>query len=132
VARKRLKSGAKYPEALVARAKQSPLTLLMPGVRRANDVNDAAARTTLQFLQIFLTEGRTFISYSRCPAGWPFSSGPHIGANIKCDCVWATKSITPTTMINNEVPPNWNGTLGFTMRMISGSKHHRHDVEAAP
>src|SRR5271170_2701054 len=37
-------------------------------------------RTILQFLQIFLTEGRTFISYSRCPAGWPFSSGPHSGA----------------------------------------------------
>src|SRR5271154_2955502 len=101
----------------------SALALLMARVGRANDVNDAAAPYDFAVLADLLDRRTNFHFLLPMPRRLAFFIRPSYWCDIKCDCVWATKSMTPTTIINSEVPPNWNGTLGFTMRMISGSKH---------
>src|SRR5260370_28030971 len=102
---------------------KSPLALLVPGVRRANDVHNAAAPHDFAVLADLLDRRTNFHFLLPMPRRLAFFIRPSYWCDIKCDCVWATKSMTRTTIINNEVPPNWNGTLGFTMRIISGSKH---------
>src|ERR1700683_257285 len=104
-------------------ARTLALALLVPGIRRTNDVHDAAAPHDFAVLADFLDRRTNFHFLLPMPRRLAFFIRPSYWCDIKCDCVCATKSMTPTTMINNEVPPNWNGTLGFTMRMISGSRH---------
>src|SRR5450631_650562 len=101
----------------------SALPLLVARIRRTNDVNDAAAPHDFAVFADFLDRWTNFHFLLPMPLRLAFFIRPSYWCDIKCDCVWATKSMTPTTMINKEVPPNWNGMLGFTMRMISGSKH---------
>src|ERR1700726_1826315 len=102
---------------------RSALALLVPGVRRANDVNDAAAPHDFAVLADLLDRRTNFHFLLPMPRRLDFFINPSYWCDITCDCSCATKSMTPTTMINSEVPPNWKGTLGFTMRMISGSRH---------
>src|SRR5476651_2710120 len=99
------------------------LALLVPGIRRANDVNDAAAPHDFAILANLLDRRTNFHFLLPMPRRLCFFIRPSYWCDIKCDCVCATKSMTPTTIINSEVPPNWKGTLGFTIRMISGSRH---------
>src|SRR6267378_5314422 len=112
-----LKGGAKRLD------NSSALALLVPRIGRANDVHDAAAPHDFAVLADLLDRRTNFHFLLPMPRRLAFFIKPSYWCDIKCDWVCATKSMTPTTMINKEVPPNWNGTLGFTMRMISGSKH---------
>src|SRR6202142_777731 len=95
----------------------------MARVGRAIDVNDAAAPYDFAVLADLLDRRTNFHFLLPMPRRLAFFIRPSYWCDIKCDCVCAMKSITPTTMINSDVPPNWKGTAGFTMRMISGSKH---------
>src|SRR5260370_35754559 len=99
------------------------LALFVPGVRRANDVNNAAAPHDFAVLADLFHRRTNFHFLLPMPRRLAFFIRPSYWCDIMCDDACATKSMTPTTIINNEVPPNWNGMLGFTMRMISGSKH---------
>src|ERR1700726_29194 len=106
-----------------ARPRPLALPLLVPGVRRTDDVNNAAPPHDLAVLTNLLYRRTNFHFLLPMPRRLAFFIRPSYWCDIKCDCVCATKSMTPTTIINSEGPPNWKGTLGFTIRMISGSKH---------
>src|SRR5271170_3081750 len=99
------------------------LPLLVPGVRRTNDVDNAAAPHDFAVLTNLLDRRTNFHFLAPMPRRLAFFMRPSYCCDIMCDDAWATKSMTPTTIINSEVPPNWNGMAGFTMRMISGSRH---------
>src|SRR4029077_346165 len=101
----------------------STLALLVPGVRRSNDVNDAAAPHDFAVFANLFDRRTNFHFLLPMPRRLAFFTTPSYWCVIKCDCVCATKSMTPTTIINNQVPPSWKGTLGFTRRITSGSKH---------
>src|SRR6202166_2717897 len=99
------------------------LPLLMPGIRRADDVNDAAPPHDFAVLTNLLYRRTNFHFLLPMPRRLAFFIRPSYWCDIMCEDACATKSMTPTTIINNDVPPNWNGMAGFTMRMISGSRH---------
>src|ERR1700730_763227 len=105
------------------RCHDSALSLLVPGIRRTDDVNDAAPPHDFAVLTNLLYRRTNFHFLLPMPLRLAFFIRPSYWCDIMCEDACATKSMTPTTIINNDVPPNWNGMLGFTMRMISGSKH---------
>src|SRR5271154_930967 len=82
------------------------LALFVPRIGRANDVDDAATPHDLAVFTDLLHRVTDFHFLLPMPRKLAFFIRPSYWCDIKCDCVCATKSITPTTMINNEVPPN--------------------------
>src|ERR1700732_1930608 len=95
----------------------------MPGIRRANDVNDAAPPHDFAVLADLFYRRSNFHFLAPMPRRLAFFIRPSYCCDIMWDCSCATKSMTPTTMINKDVPPNSNGMAGLTMRIILGSKH---------
>src|SRR3984893_1017293 len=108
---------------LVASSRASTLTLLVPGIRRTDDVNNAAPPHDFAVLTNLLYRRTNFHFLLPMPRRLAFFIRPSYWCDIMCEDACATKSMTTTTIINNEVPPNWKGMLGFTIRMISGNKH---------
>src|ERR1700760_846797 len=99
------------------------LPLLVPGIRGTNDVNDAAPPHDFAVFADLFHRRTNFHFLAPMPRRLAFFIRPSYCCDIMCEDACATKSMTPTTMIKRDVPPNWNGTDGFTMRMISGIKH---------
>src|ERR1019366_5541673 len=99
------------------------LALLVPGVRRTDDVNDPAPPHDFAVFTNLLHRRTNFHFLLPMPRRLAFFIRPSYWCDIMCEDACATKSMTPTTIINNEVPPNWKGMAGFTIRMISGNKH---------
>src|SRR5271165_5733209 len=82
------------------------LALLVPGVGGTNDVDDAAAPHDFAVLANLFDRRTNFHFSAPMPRRLAFFMGPWYCCDIMCDEACATKSMTPTTMINNEVPPN--------------------------
>src|ERR1700722_14091619 len=82
------------------------LALLMPRVRRTDDVDDAATPHNFAVLADLLHRRTNFHFLLPMPRRLDFFIKPSYWCDITCDCICATKSMTPTTIINSDVPPN--------------------------
>src|ERR1700733_7728003 len=82
------------------------LALLVAGVRRTNDVNDAAPPHDFAVLADLFDRRTNFHFLAPMPRKLAFFIRPSYCCDIMRDCSCATKSMTPSTMISSEVPPN--------------------------
>ena len=81
------------------------LPLLVPWVG-ANDVDDTAAPHNFAVLADLLDRRTYFHFLLPMPRRLAFFIRPSYWCDIMCEVACATKSMTPTTMINSDVPPN--------------------------
>src|SRR5580692_2050085 len=83
----------------------SALPLFVAGIR-ANDVNNAATPHDFTVLADLLYRRTYFHFLLPMPRKLAFFIRPSYWCDIMCEVAWAAKSMTPTTMMSRDVPPN--------------------------
>src|ERR1700761_9030169 len=86
--------------------KRLSLALLVARIRGTNDVDDAATPHDFAVLADLFDRRTNFHFLAPMPLKLAFFIRPSYCCDIMCERNCATKSMTPTTMINSDVPPN--------------------------